>query len=248
MISKEKIKYIRFLHDKKGREEEGIFLVEGRKSLEELLVSDFEIVEFFISLDFYKKHTEMLQNKNYTITYEDDIAKISTLKTNDSWLALVKIPKAEQEKDEKNEIILILDSINDPGNLGTIMRTADWYGIKKIIASKNTVEAYNPKVVISSMWSFTRVPVFYTDLEEYLKWKTNVYGAFLEWEDIHLLKEQNTKDPLYIVIGSESHGIGKNIEKYISNKITIPRFWKTESLNAGIATAIILDNFKRVKL
>lgn len=246
MISKEKIKYIRSLHDKKGREEEGIFLVEGRKSLEELLVSDFETIEFFISLDFYKKHSEVLQNKNYTITYEDDINKISTLKTNDSWVALVRMPERKITIEETDEIILVLDSINDPGNFWTIIRTADWYGIKKIVVSKNTVEAYNPKVIIASMGSFTRVHIFYTDLEKYLENKKNVYWAFLEWEDIHTLKNKNSLSPLYIVIGSESHGISDAIEKYVTNKITIPRFWNTESLNAGIATAIILDNIKRI--
>lgn len=246
MISKEKIKYIHTLHDKKGREEAGVFLVEGRKSLEELIVSDFETIEFFITVSFYKQNSDFFEGKRYSIVTEEESGKISTLKTNDAWVALVKIPEIELSKDTHDEIILVLDSINDPGNLGTIMRTADWYGINKIIVSKNTVEVYNPKVIIASMGSFTRVHVFYTDIEKYLEDKKNVYWAFLEWSDIHSLENKNANMPLYLVIGNESHGIGKNIEKYISNKVTIPRFWKTESLNAGIATAIILDNIKRI--
>lgn len=246
MISKEKIKFIHSLHDKKWRQEEWLFLVEWRKSLEELLHSNLEIKELFITPEFYRKNSHLLEKVINTVCAQTDIEKASTLKTNDGWIALVYIPNEVKFADKKNDIVLVLDNINDPGNLWTIMRTADWYWITHIVASENTVEAYNPKVIIASMWSFSRTIVHYTNLENFLKDKNNMYGAFLEWKNIHTLEKKDISTPIYLVIGNESHGISPIIEKYIQNKITIPRFGESESLNAGIATGIILDNLKRI--
>jgi TrmH family RNA methyltransferase len=152
-----------------------------------------------------------------------------------------KINKSPEIK--KNEVVIVLDEIKDPGNLGTIIRIADWYGIDNIVASKNTVDFYNPKVITATKGSFTRVNMFYTDLNDFLsKTKLPILGAFLNGENIH-----ETKFPVsgILVMGNESNGVSKEIEILITKKITIPAYGKAESLNVAIATAIILDNWKR---
>jgi RNA methyltransferase, TrmH family len=138
---------------------------------------------------------------------------------------------------------LVLDDIRDPGNLGTIIRTADWYGINHIIASEETADFYNPKVISATMGSFTRMNIFYTSLPEYLsETKTKVFGAFLDGKNVH---EITFDSGGFIVIGNESRGISPDVEKLVSERITIPRFGKAESLNAAIATAVICDNIRR---
>lgn len=245
MLTNNLKKYIKSLHLKKNREESREFLVEWKKNLIELLNSDFEIVEIFVTEDFYKNNKKLLESKKYYIEKVSDIENISTLESNDSWVAIVKQKENIELKLEKNEFIVILDDIRDPWNLWTIIRTCDWYGIKKIILSKTSVEFYNPKVISGTMWSFSRVSVFYTDLEEYFKDKNgNIFGAFLDWQDVHNV---NFWQEWYIIIGNESRWISQNIEKYVNNKITIPRYSNAESLNAWIATWIILDNLKRNK-
>ena len=243
MLSKNQIKYIKSLHNKKERNEEKKFLVEWKKSLIELLHSDFEIEILIISESFFVENRNLVSKYSFEILKIEEITKLSTLWTNTDWIALVKQKENSELKNNWNEIILVLDEIKDPGNLGTIIRIADWYGIKKIIASNNTCELYNPKVIISSMGSFTRIKLYYTDLEWYLQNQDfPIYWAFMIWEDIH---KTNIEKSCFIVIWNESNGISKEIEKLVSKKITIPRFWEAESLNAWIATAIILDNVKR---
>ncbi len=243
MLSKNQIKYIKSLHNKKERNEEKKFLVEWKKSLIELLHSDFEIEILIISESFFVENRNLVSKYSFEILKIEEITKLSTLWTNTDWIALVKQKENSKLKNNWNEIILVLDEIKDPGNLGTIIRIADWYGIKKIIASNNTCELYNPKVIISSMGSFTRIKLYYTDLEWYLQNQDfPIYWAFMIWEDIH---KTNFEKSCFIVIWNESNGISKEIEKLVSKKITIPRFWEAESLNAWIATAIILDNVKR---
>jgi len=243
MLSKNQIKYIKSLHNKKERNEEKKFLVEWKKSLIELLHSDFEIEILIISESFFVENRNLVSKYSFEILKIEEITKLSTLWTNTDWIALVKQKENSELKNNWNEIILVLDEIKDPGNLGTIIRIADWYGIKKIIASNNTCELYNPKVIISSMGSFTRIKLYYTDLEWYLQNQDfPIYWAFMIWEDIH---KTNFEKSCFIVIWNESNGISKEIEKLVSKKITIPRFWEAESLNAWIATAIILDNVKR---
>lgn len=243
MLSKNQIKYIKSLHNKKERNEEKKFLVEWKKSLIELLHSDFEIEILIISESFFVENRNLVSKYSFEILKIEEITKLSTLWTNTDWIALVKQKENSELKNNWNEIILVLDEIKDPGNLGTIIRIADWYGIKKIIASNNTCELYNPKVIISSMGSFTRIKLYYTDLEWYLQNQDfPIYWAFMIWEDIH---KTNFEKSCFIVIWNESNGISKEIEKLVSKKITIPRFWEAESLNAWIATAIILDNMKK---
>ncbi len=139
---------------------------------------------------------------------------------------------------------LLLDDIRDPGNLGTIIRTADWYGIQTIIASEETVDFYSPKVINSTKGSFIRIHFSNADLSQVLQKQTTlpVFGAFLDGEDVHTIQFPKGG---FLVIGNESKGISPTVEKFITNKVTIPRYGKAESLNAAIATAILLDNIRR---
>lgn len=242
MISKQQQKYVQSLHNKKYRTEFKQFLVEGEKGILELLNSDFEIVSIFCTDSLKNKITNF---KNTIVCSIAEINTISTLKTNSIGVAVVH-QKAETEYiPTKNDLTLLLDGINDPGNLGTIIRLADWYGIKTIICSKNTVEFYNPKVISATMGSFCRINIIYKELKEVLTDKSiKSYGAFLDGESIHQIE---IKKPAYLIIGSESHGISSEIEHLVNHKITIPKFGLAESLNAAVATGIILDNFFRFK-
>ncbi len=254
MLSKNTISRIRSLSDKTTRHHEGLFLVEGRKCMTEFMDSDFIIEEWFFTEAFVQKEE---YNFPYEIVTQTELDRITTLSANRDGVLIVRMKRQEMRSlsdqvwQKKQELILILDHINDPGNLGTIIRIADWYGVTTIICSMDTVDCYNPKVLMATMGSFTRVSVLYADLDEYLKWVNNwkltienypVYWAYLEWESIRTKKF--TPEWWYLVIGSEAHGISNNLEKYISDKITIPRFGLAESLNAGVATAVILDRMR----
>lgn len=238
-LSKQKQKYIQSLHNKKYRQQFGVFLVEGQKSIEELINSDFTIEELYLT----EKATYLNTNSMET-TYctEDEISKVSSFRSNNFGVAMVKCKSNQIWEECAQDWILALDDIGDPGNLGTIIRIADWYGITKILCSENTVEFYNPKVISSTMGSFTRVHCFYTDLMGYLS-HTNlpVYGAYLNGDNIH--KASFPKQGL-LLMGSESHGISSELENLVTNKITIPSFGGAESLNAGVATGVILDNIR----
>ena len=243
MFTKNQAKLIKSLQDKKNRVELGLFLVEGEKSVVEVLNSNFEIDFVLTTTEFFDKYGEKIREKakSYEIVNQFDLEKVGTFETNDSALAVVKQNKNTEPKINKNQIVLALDEIKDPGNLGTIIRIADWYGIKNIVASKETVDFYNPKVITATKGSFTRVSIFYTDLNDFLaKTKLPVLGAFLNGENIH-----KTKFPTsgILLMGNESNGISKDIEKFVTEKITIPCYGKAESLNVAIATAIILDNW-----
>ncbi len=169
------------------------------------------------------------------------------MESNDSVLAVVqqKTTPALDAKIADGEIILALDNIRDPGNLGTIIRIADWYGIKKVVASIGTVDLYNPKVISATKGSFTRVQVFYADLKNYLsQMDCPILGAFMAGENAHNFKFPSKG---VLVMGNESNGIDKEIEKIVTTKISIPAYGQTESLNVSIATAVLLDNWKRSK-
>jgi RNA methyltransferase, TrmH family len=243
MISKQQQKYVQSLHNKKYRNEFKQFLVEGEKAIMELLDSKFKIDKLYCSKTLKSKIELNHKNIDIILATEEELQSISTFKTNKVGIAVVHQIDFEPTTLAKNKIGLILDNINDPGNLGTIIRLADWYGISEIICSKETVDFYNPKVISSTMGSFCRVNCVYCNIETFLKnTETTIYGAFLEGTNIH---NQNFESSFYFVIGSESHGISESISKLITQKITIPRIGKAESLNAGIATAIILDNIFR---
>jgi RNA methyltransferase, TrmH family len=243
MLSKGTIKFIKSLQVKKYRKQEQCFLIEGAKSVEELLVSDFEIVKVLATSDFLSGLNIPLKGEIVEVD-EKTLSGLGEFQSNRSALAVARLKSNHRVEVGTDEYALVLDDIRDPGNFGTIIRTADWYGIRKIIASPETADFYNPKVISATMGSFTRVQVYYTDIEAYLsKGAGPVYGAFLKGEDVH--KTSFSMGGL-IVIGSESHGISAGVSRLVTSRITIPRYGMAESLNVAMATAIVLDNLRRV--
>ncbi len=244
MIPKSKSKFIKQLQVKKYRKQEQCFVVEGAKSVQELLRSDFEVVWLAATPPFVEANARLFQKKKveHIAVDSDELAEVGSFQTNDGALAIARFRPNVPPRD-KTGIKLVLDDIRDPGNLGTIIRTADWYGIRDIIASEETADIYNPKVVSATMGSFCRVQVFYTSLVEYLpQQKLPVYGTFLEGHHVHHLF---FPESAFVVIGNEAHGISAPVAELVSQKITIPKWGDAESLNAGVATGIILDNLRR---
>jgi TrmH family RNA methyltransferase len=241
MLSKANIKYIKSLQVKKYRKQEQCFIVEGAKSVQELLRSDLEILQLLATPDFLDDSTN-LRGEIIEVN-ESELANLGEFQSNNSVLAVARMKPNVPLSVSDNEFALVLDDIRDPGNLGTIIRTADWYGISKIIASNETADFYNPKVITSTMGSFTRLKIYYTELSDFLgQNKLPSFGAFLNGKDIH---DFDFGSGGLIVIGNESHGINAGLEGLITDKITIPRYGDAESLNAAIATAIICDNLAR---
>ncbi len=247
MISKNQLKLIHALEQKKQRKKHGLFLVQGEKNVAELFNSDFTVRQLFATSAYINKNNILLSDKGLLkVTLEatqEELKKAGTLVSNNSVLAVVECQESALPAIRGDELILVLDQVGDPGNLGTIIRVADWYGIKQIICSPDCADFYNPKVIAATMGSFARVKISHTDLPAYLsKQSKPVYGAFLEGENIH---QSQLSDSAFIVMGSESHGISPAVAEFITNKITIPSFGRAESLNVAMATGIILDNFKR---
>jgi TrmH family RNA methyltransferase len=242
MLSKAKIKYIKSLQIKKYRKQEQSFIVQGAKSVQELIRSGFQVVTVLGTSEFLST-VEQGVNAEVIEVSAKDLSELSEFQTNDAALAVARMKPNRPLEVPTPGVAIVLDDIRDPGNLGTIIRTADWYGIHKIIASAETAEFYNPKVISATMGSFARVEVFYTELPAYLSNVNHkVYGAYLDGTDVHTV---NFGDGGLMVIGNESRGISPELEKFITNKITIPRYGHAESLNAAIATAIICDNMRR---
>jgi len=241
MLSKAKIKFVKSLQIKKYRKQEQCFVVEGAKSVQELLNSDFEVVMVFGTRDFLS--TNKLQSPAEVIEVTvKALEGIGDFQSNDAVLAVARMKPNRPMEVSSNEFALVLDDIRDPGNLGTIIRTADWYGIQKIIASEETADFYSSKVIMSTMGSFTRVELFYTDLAEYFAEKhQRVFGAYLDGVDVHRI---DFGQGGLILIGNESRGISADLHQFVTDKITIPRYGLAESLNAAIATAIICDNIR----
>jgi TrmH family RNA methyltransferase len=210
-----------------------LFVVEGKKNVAELLNSNYEIYILFATNKWKNnnRRTDVI-----TVT-NNDLKRISNQSNPNEVLALVRT-KIHQEPSVAG-LTLVLDDINDPGNMGTILRVCDWFGVRAIICSANTVDIYNPKVVQSAMGSIFRMPVIYTDLFEYLKLsKSPIYGAFLEG---HNVKSISFPEDMFLVMGSESNGISKKISQLISNNVKINQIGdKTESLNVAVATSILL--------
>jgi len=238
MLSKNQIKLITRLKQKKYRIADGLFIAEGVKLINELLDSSLELHYLFTTKSFNS------YTKNETIITEAELKKISFLTTPNKALAVFKIPT--QRHIDSQGLIVVLDSIRDPGNLGTIIRLCDWFGIKELVCSKNTVDCYNPKVVQATMGSITRVNINYLNLNFFLaEVKTPIYGAFMYGENIY--KSELPKAGI-IVLGNEAKGISEAVEKQVTQRITIPRFGNlqtTESLNVATATAILLSEFRR---
>ncbi|MDQ4139355.1 MAG: RNA methyltransferase [Bacteroidota bacterium] len=246
MLSKAALKYINSLQVKKYRFLHQAFLVEGAKSVKELLLSDYTIEKLFVTEEFLRKSTEIkTKNLPYELIDEKDLTRAGTFSTNNAALAIAKMKTPVFFQPDSSTLTLALDDIRDPGNLGTIIRLADWYGLKHIICSENCADFYNPKVIAATMGSFTRVNLLYVDLPEYLK-KLPVglplFGASLQGENLHRLTLQPSG---MLVMGNEAHGIRPEVEEFLKHLIKIPRFGKAESLNVANATGIILDNFFR---
>jgi TrmH family RNA methyltransferase len=242
MLSKAKIKFIKSLQIKKYRKQEQCFVVQGAKSVQELLNSDFETL-MVVGTSGFIEAMNIRNGVEYIIASEKELADLSEFQSNDAVLAVARIKPNVPLSVSPGSFVLLLDDIRDPGNLGTILRTADWYGIHSVIASPETADLYNPKVISATMGSFTRIHVFYEDLESVLsKQKGRVFGAYLKGNSVH---KETFNDGGLILIGNESRGIAPELEKYVTDKITIPRFGEAESLNAAIATAIICDNIRR---
>lgn len=248
MITQRGQKYVRSLHQKKARQESGAFLVEGAKNVRELLGSDWEIETIYATPVFQQEHRPLLaaQSAPVETVTAANLERLGTLQTNDAALAVARIPENRPLRAEADELVLVLDDLRDPGNLGTILRIADWYGLTKVVCSETTVEFSNPKVIAASMGSFTRVRTFYTDLPPYLAENAGrpVYGTFLDGENLH---RTTLAASGYLVIGNESNGIRAFVAKAVTHRITIPRFGGAESLNAGIATAVVLDHWRRAQ-
>ncbi|WP_026965938.1 TrmH family RNA methyltransferase [Algoriphagus terrigena] len=246
MLSKNTVKFIKSLHQKKYRSESGKFFVEGEKSVLEVLQSDFLVEMLVVTEAFESRHPEILRafrGQLLTAT-QGQLEDLGQFQSNDAALAVVEMKNNAPFDPEGESLILALDDVRDPGNLGTIVRIADWYGITKLVFSPQTAEFYNPKVIQSTMGSFTRVQFFYEDLTTVFdRWKLPVYGAFLGGENIHQLQNPTSG---VLLMGNESKGISPVLEEKVTQKVTIPGFGKAESLNVAIATAILCDNFKRL--
>jgi TrmH family RNA methyltransferase len=245
MLTNKQIKLINSLHSKKGRKENDLFLVEGEKSLFELVKSDF-VIEFFVINESQSDVINQISLQSKAPIYSLDaesIQKLSTLVTNSFGLAVVQ-QKSFSSFQLKENYTIILDGIRDPGNLGTIIRICDWYGFKQLVLSDDCTEFYNPKVIMSSMGSFSRIEFTYVDLVVFFKAHPSVkkIGAVLNGENIHQYK---FPDNGFIILGNESNGIREDVLELLDERITIPSFGEAESLNAGISTAIIADNLRR---
>jgi len=248
LISKALISQIRLLHHKKHRDEQGLFIVEGVKSCMEVLQSGFEVVQCYVTTRHSERSEE--SHSNIVTISEKEMERISCLTTAPDILCIVK--KTQYQLDALSDIkpLLILDSIRDPGNLGTIIRTADWFGFDQILCSEDCVELTNPKVIQATMGSFTRVKIVYANLSNYLKTQNQrvVYGLYMNGEPI---QKQSFKNNDIVIIGSESHGISEETASYVNKKIEIPMFSHEnsapESLNAAIAASIFMYTFRTLK-
>ncbi len=248
MLTNKQVKLINSLHSKKGRKENDLFLVEGEKSILELVKSDF-VIEFFVLNESQVSLADKIgQNCKSPIYFLDaeSIQKLSTLVNNEIGVAVVQQKKFPSFQIQ-DRFTIVLDGIRDPGNLGSIIRICDWYGLKQLVLSEDCTEFYNPKVIISSMGSFSRIeftyvdlPVFFKENKEYKK-----IGAVLNGENIH---QYQFPDKGFIILGNESNGIREGIIQSLDERITIPSFGMAESLNVGISTAVIVDNLKRFLL
>jgi TrmH family RNA methyltransferase len=238
MLSKNELKYIQSLCQKKQRTAERLFLAEGVKLVGELLEAGYPVKNIYALEDWEAPATQV----PITRIAPFELEKISSLQTPNQVLVVAEQQEPLGEPELRNHFTLVLDGIQDPGNLGTIIRIADWFGIHQIIASKDTAELYNPKVIQSTMGSFLRVKIWYRDLEPILAQKeVPVYGALLNGASMY-----TTAPPAQgiLVIGNESKGIRETILPFIDHAVTIPRIGKAESLNAAVATGILLSQLR----
>ena len=238
MLSISQKKYINSLQQKKFRTQYGTFLVEGEKMVKEIIQSDFELEFVFVTSG------NKIENYNAIEISEKEMKSISALTTPSNFLAVAKQKKQAIDL-AQNNLILVLDNIKDPGNLGTIIRTADWFGINSIFCSNECVDVFNPKVVQATMGSIFRTTVVYTNLLDFFKENKTipVYGALLEGENVYQQPIKHKK--AFLLMGSESFGISKILEPFITNKIMIPKVGNAESLNVAVATGILCSAYQQ---
>jgi len=237
-LSKSHLKLITSLSQKKYRQKHKLFIAEGVKVVEEFLSSALEL-EILFSTESNFSHLD-----SFVEVSDLELKKISNLKTPNKVFAIFRIP--EENEIVSTGLIVVLDAINDPGNLGTIIRLCDCFGVQQLICSKDTVDCYNSKVVQASMGSLTRVSILYTSLQEYLSdVSIPIFIADMDGKDVY--KEKLPSEAI-LVMGNEANGISEEIKTLVTNKISIPRFGnsqETESLNVATATAILLSEFRR---
>ncbi len=251
-------KNIKKLAEKKYRTETGLFLVEGEKNIKELLLSDFEIVSligttYFVDsiLDALNRYEEVTGNRiDLSEAKAEELARMGSFVTNEAGIAVVRqkeiVLREVVLEAARANIVLLLDDVRDPGNLGTIIRIADWYGVSNIVASPTTTDFYNPKTISATKGSFTRVSVLYEALDSYLalaeREKLPVVVADMEGESTHTASLPKNG---FLLMGSESHGIHEQFSRAATHRVTIPRFGGAESLNVSVATGILLDSLRR---
>jgi TrmH family RNA methyltransferase len=246
MLSKKIVKYIQSLSHKKFREEEGAFIAEGTKVVSEFLLSDKMKCNLICAeKEWLLENDPLLKRITPENIFETDdhwLKSISLLKTPNKVVAVFK-KKSPEVPDLAGEIALMLDDLQDPGNMGTIVRIADWFAIDNIICSNNSVDCYNPKVVQSAMGSLARVNIFYTDLTSFISAnkKIKLYAATLSGTNI--FKFSKIEEGI-ILIGNEANGVREDLLQLASHQITIPRYGHAESLNAAVAAGIILSQVK----
>jgi RNA methyltransferase, TrmH family len=242
MLSKTAIQFIKSLQDKKQRQKYDQFVVEGEKSIAELLKSSYKIVKLVAVNSWIVENQLFIKGLECTEVSEDELKKISFHQAPQRVLAVVKIPQFNHQL-SSDVYTLALDEIQDPGNLGTIIRIADWYGIKKLICSKGCTDVYNPKCISATMGSFLRVEVVYADIIEMAnRYQLPLIVTSFDGENVHTFQTQQKG---MIVIGNEGHGVSKEIMQMATYKLTIPKIGGAESLNAAVSTAIVLDNLVR---
>ena len=259
-MTKNDIKFIQSLKQTKFRKENKMFVVEGNKLVSELLASDFKVENVLVTETWLEKFPEMAEGlKSYDVVNAKQMEQMSSMVTPPGIIATAHTPSYNiNPKDAENEFILALDGINDPGNLGTMIRTADWFGINKIVCSHDCADAWQAKTIQSTMGSIFRIQIIETDLKDFLlktqsltdtnsatlqlcNFTTPIYGALMEGENIFTKKIEKKNG--VIIIGSESHGIRKDVLPLVTSPIHIPRGKgsQTESLNASVAAAIIIS-------
>ena len=239
MVTKSELKYIQSLSDKKVRLETGCFIAEGVKLVGEMIAAGYPLKAVY-ALDSWESPDDTLE---VTRIEAFELEKMSMLQTPNQVLAVAMMPQKKETLNLAGPLTIVLDGIQDPGNMGTIIRTADWFGITQIVASEDTVDVYNPKVIGATMGSFMRVSVTYKNLADWMPTvKLPVYGALLEGENVFTIK---TPQKGLLVIGSEGKGIRENILDLITHPVTIPKIGDAESLNAGIAAGIIVAQLTR---
>jgi len=245
MLPKSQLQFIKSLHQKKFRKEHSLFIVEGIKSITEFLHSDYVIHGIYSTSKLEPKIDIFPKKIKHTVISEKELSSISALKTPQGVLALVEIPsqKPFTEDELRGNFSIVIDTVQDPGNLGTIIRTADWFGIKHIICSVDTVEVFNPKVVQATMGSLAHIKILYIDLNDFLaKTKMPIYAALLNGASIY---ETNFGHEGLLLLGNEGNGITHELLKHQTIGVTIPSFGHAESLNVAISAAIFCSEFRR---